>query len=103
MQAYKLKRGYSADMDRFEQLLREKFGTEIEKKEGKLFTSYGILTEIWVWIENKKMCVDTVSKTEGIDDSQILDANKRFRQFLDHATGYTSKQRVQNAKNEVSK
>ncbi len=102
MQAYKLKRGYSPDIERIENVLAEKFGTKVENKDGKLFTSYGILTEIHVWIEEKKMCVDTVAKTDGSDD-EIIDTNKRFRQFLDEATGYTSKQRVQNAKKEVTK
>ncbi|NLI63001.1 MAG: DUF5611 family protein [Methanosarcinaceae archaeon] len=102
MQSYKLKRGYSPDIDRINGILVDKFGTKVENKDGKLFTSYGILTEIHVWIEDKKMCVDTVSKQDGKDE-EILDTNKRFRQFLDEATGYTSKQRIQNAKKEVTK
>lgn len=102
MQAYKLKRGYSPDIDRMKGLLTECFGTEIAGTDGKLKTSYGILKEITVWIEDKKLCVETVSDTGNKDENAILDTNKRFRNFLDKATGYSSKERVKNAKKEVT-
>ena len=102
MQAYKLKRGYSPDIDRMKGLLSECFGTEITDTDGKLRTSYGILKEITVWIDAKKLCVDTISDTDNKDENVILDTNKRFRNFLDKATGYSSKERVKNAKKEVT-
>jgi len=102
MQAYKLKRGYSPDINRMKGLLAECFGTEITDKDGELKTSYGILKEITVRIEDKKLCVETVSDTENKDENVILDTNKRFRNFLDKATGYSSKERVKNAKKEVT-
>ena len=101
MQAYKLKRGYSPDIARMKDLLAECFGTEITETDGRLTTSYGILSEVTVWIDAKKMCVDTVSDPADKTDDEILDANKRFRTFLDKATGYSSKERVKNAKKEV--
>ncbi|MDV0444970.1 hypothetical protein MmiAt1_05220 [Methanimicrococcus sp. At1] len=102
MQEYKLKRGFTPDIERIRDLLTECFGTEIKEEDGKLKTSYGVLKEINVWINNKKLCVDTVSDNTGIADDVILDTNKRFRTFLDKGTGYTSKDRVKNAKKEVS-
>ena len=36
------------------------------------------------------------------DQSLILDTNKRFRDFLEEATGYTAKERLKMAKKEVS-
>lgn len=102
MQEYKLKRGYTPDIERMRSLLEECFGSEIKEKDGKLTTSYGVLKEISVWINNKKLCVDTAADSSVTDDSIILDSNKRFRMFLDKSTGYSSKERVKNAKKEVS-
>lgn len=101
MQEYKLKRGYTPDIERLRDLLKECFGTEIKEDGGKLKTSYGVLKEITVWIDNKKMCVDTVSDNSGVPDEVVLDTNKRFRVFLDKGTGYSSKDRIKNAKKEV--
>ena len=101
MQEYKLKRGYTPDIERIRNLLTECFETEILEKDGTLTTSYGALKEIKVCITNKKLCVDTVSDNSGIADDLILDTNKRFRTFLDNGTGYSSKDRIKNAKKEV--
>ncbi|MCL2550034.1 MAG: DUF5611 family protein [Methanimicrococcus sp.] len=101
MQEYKLKRGFTPDIERIRSLLKECFGTEVKEKDGKLTTSYGALKEITVWISQKQLCVDTVSDNSVKDDNIILDSNKRFRTFLDKGTGYTSKDRVKNAKKEV--
>ncbi|MDR0768171.1 MAG: DUF5611 family protein [Methanosarcinales archaeon] len=106
MQEYKLKRGYTPDIERIRGLMKDYFGTgiygtEVKVEGGKLKTSYGALKEITVWIDNKKLCVDTVSDNSGVSDDIILDTNKRFRSFLDNGTGYTSKDRVKNAKKEV--
>ncbi|WNY28183.1 hypothetical protein MmiEs2_03670 [Methanimicrococcus stummii] len=99
---YKLKRGYTPDIERIRDLLTECFGTEIKEEDGKLKTSYGVLKEITVWINNKKLGVETVADNSGAADDLILDTNKRFRTFLDKGTGYTSKDRVKNAKKEVT-
>ena len=101
MQVYKLKRGFTPDIERFRDLLTECFGTEIKEKDGKLIASYGVLKEIIVWVDSKKLCVDTVSDNSGVPDDVVLDTNKRFRTFLDKGTGYSSKDRIKNAKKEV--
>jgi hypothetical protein len=49
------------------------------------------------------MAVDTVSDTTLTDDELILDSNKRFRDFLLQSTGYTAKERLKQAKKDVSK
>ena len=101
MQEYKLKRGSTPDIERIRSLLTECFGTEIKEKDGTLTTSYGVLKEIKVCITNKKLCVDTVSDNANASDEVVLDTNKRFRNFLDKGTGYTSKDRIKNAKKDV--
>lgn len=102
MQEYKLKRGFTPDMDRICECLKETFPGEIKKDGDKLIASYGILSSLTVWIKNKKLAVDTVSDTSVKDDALILDSNKRFRDFLLAATGYTAKERLKQAKKEVS-
>jgi hypothetical protein len=101
VQEYKIKRGYSPDIERMRSLLTECFDAPIQEKDSKLTISYGALKEVTVWIDKKMLFVDTVSNAAGVSDDLILDSNKRFRTFLDKATGYSSKDRVKNAKKEV--
>jgi hypothetical protein len=45
----------------------------------------------------------TTESEIGVSDAVALDTNKRFRNFLEKATGYTAKQRLQMAKKEATK
>ncbi|AKB50121.1 hypothetical protein MSBRW_0868 [Methanosarcina barkeri str. Wiesmoor] len=102
MQKYKLKRGFKPDIDRIYSVMAECFPGEISRNEGVLETSYGAMSKIQVRIENKMLSVDTVSDDTVTDDETVLQTNKAFRDFLYKATGYTAKERVKNAKKEVS-
>ena len=99
---YPFKRGIKPDIERIQKALEEEFLTDIRNEDGKLTLSYGAMKSIAVWVENKRLNVVTES-AQGLSDSVILDTNKRFRDFLEKATGYTAKQRLQMAKKEVSK
>ncbi len=99
---YSFKRGFKPELDRIKSTLEEEFPTEIREGDGRLLLSYGALKSIEVSIEGKKLVVNTESSDE-VGDDLILDTNKRFRNFLEKATGYTAKQRLQQAKKEVSK
>ena len=99
---YSFKRGFKPDLERIRSVLTEEFPTEITEAEGKLQLSYGALKSICIWIEGKKLSVTTESDS-GAVDQVVLDTNKRFRDFLEKATGYTAKQRLQMAKKDVSK
>jgi hypothetical protein len=101
MQQYKLKRGFKPDIDRIYTVMQESFPGEISKDGEALETSYGAMSKIKVWIENKMLCVDTVSDKTVIDDETVMQTNKAFRDFLLKATGYTAKERIKNAKKEV--
>ena len=103
MQEYTLKRGFKPDLERIYSVLEECFPSEIVREGDRLVTSYGIFEKLEVWIEGKKMAVDTVSDSTEVSDEDILDTNKRFRNFLQGATGYTAKERLKKAKKEVSK
>jgi hypothetical protein len=99
---YSFKRGFKPDLERIRSVLSEEFPSDIAEADGKLQLSYGAMKGICVWIEGKKLFVTTESDN-GAADQVILDTNKRFRNFLEKATGYTAKQRLQMAKKDVSR
>lgn len=100
MQQYSFKRGFSLDRERILAVLKECFPVNVEEKEGKYLLSYSALSEMQVFIADKKLCVETKSNL-GADSAAVLDTNKRFRDFLEKATGYTAKQRLEMAKKAV--
>ena len=97
---YKLKRGFSPDLERIRSLLEAEFSSEVQQEGQKLTLSYGALKSIETWIEGKKLVVVTESAPDASDDV-VLDTNKRYRNFLEKATGYTAKQRLKMAKKDV--
>ncbi|MDF0591724.1 DUF5611 family protein [Candidatus Methanocrinis natronophilus] len=99
---YSFKRGYSPELGRIRSALEEEFPTEVREEGGRLLLSYGALKVIEVSVEGKKLVVKTES-SEDVADEVVLDTNKRYRNFLEKATGYTAKQRLQQAKKEVGK
>ena len=99
---YPFKRGFKPDMERIKKALEEEFPTEIKQEDGKLFLGFGALKSIYVSINGKKLSVTTESEL-SVSDDVALDTNKRFRNFLEKATGYTAKQRLQMAKKEATK
>lgn len=102
MQQYKLKRGFKPDIDRIYSVMEECFPGEISRNGDILEISYGAMSNIKVWIENKMLAVDTISDKTVTDDEIVLQTNKAFRDFLYKATGYTAKERVKNAKKAVA-
>lgn len=99
---YTLKRGFKPDLERIKGVLEMEFPSEVRRDGQKLSLSYGALKSIEAWIEGKKLIVVTESAA-GASDDQVLDTNKRFRNFLEKATGYTAKQRMEMAKREAQK
>jgi hypothetical protein len=81
-------------------LIENIFQVEIKEDNGKYKLNYGAFKSLMVWIDNKKLCVDSESD-KSVSDEQVLDTNKRYRTFLDEATGYSSKERLKMAKKAV--
>ncbi|MRG77516.1 MAG: hypothetical protein C5S33_07120 [ANME-2 cluster archaeon] len=102
MKEYKLKRGFKPEMDRIKEVLQDSFQVPVTEEDGKLIVSYGALKRVEASIVDKKLCVDT-TPNPNVTDEEILETNKKFRNFLDNATGYTAKQRVSKAKKDVQK
>jgi hypothetical protein len=99
---YPLKRGFKPEMDRIKGILEAEFPVPVSQEEGKLRLSYGALKSVVVWLEGRKLAVVTEA-LPGASDEMALDANRRFRSFLEKATGYTAKQRLEMAKKEVQR
>ena len=97
---YAFKRGFSQDIARIRELLEKNFPAEIKEENGKLIMSYGAFSRLVIGIDNKKLCVETESNKAAGDD-MILDTNKRYRIFLEEATGFSAKERLKKAKKEV--
>lgn len=97
---YPFKRGFKPDIARIREILEEEFQVQIKENDGKLLFSYGTLENARIWVENKRLFVITESVTSA-SDNMVVDTNKRFRTFLEKATGYTAKQRLEIAKKEV--
>ncbi|MDD2777977.1 MAG: DUF5611 family protein [Methanocellales archaeon] len=96
IQEYSFKKGFKPDKDRILIVLKNCFPAKITEVDDKYTLSYGAMKQMTVWA-NKKLFIDTKSDL-GVDEATILDTNKRFRDFLLKATGYTAKQRRDIAK-----
>ncbi len=99
---YSFKRGFKPDIERIRSVLAEEFPCEMKEEDAMIRFGYGAMKCICVKINGKKLNVTTESDPSALDQT-ILDTNKRFRNFLEKATGYTAKQRLQMAKKEATK
>ena len=107
MQEYEVKRGTTKDLqERIDAGFADIFATKPEMLNGHYTISYGSMSrlEVWPGEKNKSVFVDTetdkavLSLPDAEADAIILDTNKRFRQFLDMVTCFTTKERVKRAK-----
>jgi len=87
-------------MIRIRTVLEKNFPVGIKDENGKCKISYGAFKSLTASINNKKLCVETESNKD-VKDEQILDTNKRYRDFLEEATGFTAKERLKKAKKDV--
>ncbi len=98
---YKFKRGFKPEGERIKNVMEEIFQVAPQDNGGKLTINYGAMKELKAWVENKKLFVETQSDLTVKDTNVILDTNKKFRDFLEEATGFTAKERLKQAKKEV--
>lgn len=99
---YNFKRGFRPEGERIRGVLEEVFEVKPAESGGKMTVSYGAIKELKTWVQDKKLHVETSSDLSVKDEKLILDTNKRFRDFLEEATGYTAKERLKMAKKAVS-
>ena len=112
MQEYEVKRGMTKDLpDRIAAGFPDIFQIEPKIEDGHYSISYGSMLrlEVWAGEKNKTVFVDTETNKDVLAmpdeeaDAIILDTNKRFRQYLDLVTGFTTKERVKRAKKAAEK
>jgi hypothetical protein len=97
MQEYPIKRGFTKGFDvRMVEGLETYFAASPEESDGHYRISYGALRRLEVYTGEKgnTLVVDTESDRSIEDDEVILDTNRRFRDYLQHVTGYTAKERA---------
>ena len=100
MQEYPIKRGLTKDLEeRTAAELKNCFGVEPAKTGKSYVIRYGALKklEATCGAGGKTLLVNTESDM-SVSDEIIIDTNKRFRKFLDAATGFSTKERVKRAK-----
>lgn len=100
MQEYPIKRGLTKDLEeRAVAEMKNCFGTEAEKTAGGYRIRFGALKRLDVSIGpgSRSVFIDTESDIT-VPDDVILDTNKRFRNYLDAVTGFSTKERVKRAK-----
>ncbi|MGA2161422.1 MAG: DUF5611 family protein [Methanoregula sp.] len=100
MQEYPIKRGLTKDLEpRIVAELKKCFGVEPEKTGNSYRIRFGALNrlEVTCGAGGKTLRVNTESDMSASDEV-IIDTNKRFRKFLDVATGFSTKERVKRAK-----
>lgn len=112
MQEYEVKRGMTKDLpERIAAGFADIFEMKPEEKDGHYSISYGSMSclEVWAGEKNKTVVVNTETNKDVLAlpdaeaDAIILDTNKRFRQYLDMITGFTTKERVKRAKKAAEK
>ena len=99
---YTFKRGSSVDIERVRDVLEANIPAEITEEDGKYTISYGAFEKLSLWLDGKKLCIDSESDMNVADDV-AFETNKLYRKFLQEATGYTAKERLKKAKKEVGK
>ena len=113
MQEYPIKRGYTKEfVTRMVDGLAELFGKTAEENEGHYLITYGSFKrfEVYTGETGKTLVVDSDSDmtifdrfTEEEANEMVLDTNRRFRQYLEHVTGYNTKERKKNAEKAAKK
>jgi hypothetical protein len=103
MREYDLKRGIAKNLegDGLRSIAAELFG-DLRSDGTNVIVSHGALEKMVAWTDGKKLFVDTTMKT-GVTDSIATDTIKAFNAFLEHATGFTAKERSKRAKEAATK
>jgi hypothetical protein len=101
IQEYDFKRGFKKDsLKRVRDALKSCFETGITEQGGSTFVlSYGSLRTMTVKV-GEKLFVDSEADLNVTEDIMV-DTNRRFREFLWLATGYTAKQRAKKAQESI--
>jgi hypothetical protein len=98
MRQSKFKRGYKPTNDRLEEMMEVHF--DEYRKDGDIYYAKFGAAEAKLWIENKKLYVETKTNTNVPGDVAAMTV-RTYNIFLEDLTGYTAKQRQKMMKKEV--
>lgn len=102
---YDIKKGWYKNIegDLLAKMMEEVFGN-VETKDDRLVSSYGVLASIEVKILAKdKMEIVTVNKSGSFGDDEILGSKRKLNQFAEKATGFDAKARMKRAQQKAKK
>lgn len=102
MTEFDIKKGFYSNIEgaRLGELMKAMFGN-VAEKDGTYVSHYGVMSEICVQVVSKtQMLVRTVNVEDikSLSDEEILDSKRKLNSFLEEATGFTAKQRMDRAK-----
>jgi hypothetical protein len=94
MTDYDIKKGHFTNIEgeRLEELAREIFGEAKSLPDGTVRFAYGAIEEGSALAKSHKT-LDASTRMKQVEDALALETIRRWNQFLERATGFTSKER----------
>ncbi|MDD4307450.1 MAG: DUF5611 family protein [Thermoplasmata archaeon] len=101
MNEYDIKRGHFEKIEggKLETIMRDLFGA-VKKDGDTLISNFGALEAITVRVDSKKSIFVETKMNTNVDDKTASDTIRVYNQFLERATGFTSKERRKKAAKE---
>lgn len=102
MTEFDIKRGFYEKIEgaKLGEIMKEIFGN-VTEKDGMYTSHYGVMSEICAKVASKTQMLLKTVNTEDVksfSDEEILNSKRKLNTFLETATGFTAKQRMDRAK-----
>lgn len=102
MTEFDIKRGFYAKIEgaKLGELMESVFGN-VTDKDGSFISHYGAMAEIEAKVLSKTQMAlrtENIKDVKSLSDEDILDSKRTLNKFLEEATGFTAKQRMDRAK-----
>lgn len=103
MREYELKRGIAKALEGggLRAIAHQSF-SDVGVDGDRITVSFGAIEKMTAWTDGKKLFVDVVMKP-SVPDNVATETIKAFNAFLEHATGYTAKERSKKAQEAAKK
>lgn len=102
MTEFDIKRGFYAKVEgaKLGELMKTAFGN-VSEENGVFVSSYGAMARIEAKVLSKTqmgLLTVNIDDIKSLTDDQIIDSKRALNKFLEAATGFTAKQRMERAK-----
>jgi len=103
MREYELRRGVAKSLegDGLRAIAHQAF-SDVRVDGDRVTVSFGAIERMTAWTDGKRLFVDIVMKP-SVPDHVATETIKAFNAFLEHATGYTAKERSKKAQEAAKK